>query len=103
MGAGGGFGMVLNAENRFFLVAKTFDGLVVEVYSIDNNVGGQRFGVNSETVVLGGDFDFAGFQIFDRLVAAAMTKFEFERFAAKGLRQNLKPKADAEHGDAGFY
>jgi hypothetical protein len=102
MGAGGGFGMILDAKDGFALMAHAFDGLVVEVDAVHGNIRRESPGVHSETVVLGGDFDFAGGEVFDGLIRAAMAEFEFEGFAAERLAQNLVAEADAEDGHAGF-
>ncbi len=67
--------MILHAENRFRFVAQTFNRLVIEVDAVDGNLLGQAFAVHRKTVVLLSDFHFAGFQIFHRLVAAAMAEF----------------------------
>ena len=66
--------MVLDAIDRFSFVGHAFDSLVVEVDAIDRNVAGQTFGIDREAMVLRGDFDFAGFEILDRLVGAAMAE-----------------------------
>src|SRR5580704_13513212 len=68
MGAGGGFGMILDAKDGFALMAHAFDGLVVEVDAVHGNIRRESPGVHSETVVLGGDFDFAGGEVFDGLI-----------------------------------
>ena len=68
------FGMILDAEDRFNFVTHAFDGVVVEVDAIDFDVAGKRIGVHREAVILGSDFDFAGLQIFDWLIGAAMAE-----------------------------
>jgi hypothetical protein len=55
VGAGRGFGVVLNTKNRFGLVPHAFHGAVIEVDAIHYHVTGKRAGVNRETVILGGD------------------------------------------------
>ena len=61
---------------------------------------GKRGRVHRKSMILRGDFDFAGFQILDRLVGAAMAKFELEGFSAEGLAQNLVPQAYPKNRDA---
>src|SRR5262245_48317029 len=58
--AGGGFGVVLHAEDRLLDVAKAFEGLVVQVDVRRLDVLGQRLRVDGKAVVLGGDFDLLG-------------------------------------------
>ena len=57
---------------------------------------GQRIGIDGEAVVLGGDGDFAGAQILDRLVAAAVAELQLEGRAAEGVGEDLVAEADAE-------
>ena len=77
VGAGAGFGVVLDGEDGFRFVAEAFEGVVVEV-----DVGGlaafagEGGGVDGEAVVLTGDFDLAGAGVADGLVAAAVAEFE---------------------------
>ncbi len=59
MGAGGGFGVVLDAEDRQMSVSKPFERLVVEVDVARLDVGRQRRGIDGEAVVLSGDLDLA--------------------------------------------
>ena len=55
------FGVILHAEERQFFVAHAFIGVVVEIYVGDFDVaGGERFRIDAEAVILGGDFDFLG-------------------------------------------
>ena len=81
-------------------MAESFDGLIVEVDAVHHHVGGQGGRVHSEAVILGGDFNFAGFQVLDGLVGAAMAEFELEGFAAEGLAENLMSKAYSKDRDA---
>ena len=53
--------------------------------------------IDSESVVLRSDFDFAGFKIFDRLIGAAMAELQFEGFSAERLAENLVAEANAEN------
>src|SRR5687767_7160793 len=47
-------------------------------------------------MVLRSDFHFAGFQILDRLVAAAMAELELESFAAERKAKDLMAKTDSK-------
>ena len=91
------FGMILHAENRLGFVAQTFDRLVVEIDAIDGDRRRQTFAVHRKTVILRRDFHFAGFQIFHRLIAAAMTEFQFESFSAERLAENLMPETNPKN------
>ena len=54
MGAGGGLGVVLDAEDGVFFVLDAFDGLVVEVNVGDFDlVGVEGVGVDGEAVETG--------------------------------------------------
>jgi len=59
-------------------MAQALDGLIVEVNAIDSDGRRQGGRVNSEPVVLGGDFDPPGFKVFDRLIGAAMTNLSLK-------------------------
>ena len=43
----------------------------------------QRVGIDGEVVVVGGDLDLAGVQLFDRVIAAVVSEFKFESFATE--------------------
>ena len=77
--------MILHTKNRFGFVTESLNGLVVEVDSIHHDITGQGFRVNRETVILGGDFHPPGFEVLHRLIAAAMTEFQFVGPAAENL------------------
>ena len=84
-----GFGMILHAEDGFRLVAQSFHGLVVEIDAIDGYIRWQRVRAHGKTVILRCDLDLAGFQIFHRLIAAAMAELELESFSTERLAENL--------------
>ena len=99
VGAGGGFGMVLHGEDGTVLEAESFDGLVVEVdLGDDGAVFFEFFPGGGEAVVLGGDGNFSGLEVFDGLVAASVTEFEFKGFCAEGVGDDLVAEADAKGG-----
>src|SRR5260221_2758706 len=101
MRAGRGFRMILHGEHRLGLVPHAFDGLVVQVDAVHDNVGRQTGHVHRIAVILRGDLHLAGFQTFHRLVAAAMAELELESFTAERLAKNLVTEADPENGNAG--
>ena len=76
MGAGAGFGVVLDAEDGERRVAEAFHRAIVEVdVGDDAAFGFQAFLLDGEAVVLAGDFYSAGVEIFYGLVAAAVAEF----------------------------
>ena len=85
MRSGGRFGMILHGEHRQRFVAKAGDGVVVEVYVRYLDIGGQRIGVDREAVIMGGDLDLAGSQVFYWLVAAAVAEFHLVGFRTERL------------------
>jgi len=67
--AGRRFRMILHAEQGQILVAHAFVGVVVQVDVRDFDVARrERFRIDAETVILGGDFHLAGEQIFHRVI-----------------------------------
>ncbi len=101
MRAGRGFGMILHGKNRFGLVAETFNGSIVEIDAVHNDVGRKRGWVNCEAVVLSGNFDTAGFKVFHRLIPTPMAKFELEGFRTECLAENLVAEAYAKNRQTG--
>ena len=92
--------MVLNREYGVVLVAQTFDGIVVEVDFRHNPAAVfDALCVRREPVVLRGNRHFARFEIFDGLVAAAVSELELVGFCADCVRDDLMPEADAESRD----
>ena len=85
--AGGGLGVVLDAEDRQPLVPQALEGLVVQVDVAGLDVGGQRGRIDGEAVVLGGDLDLAGSLVADRVIGAAVAELELEGLAAEGLAE----------------
>ncbi len=68
----GRFGVILHTENGFGLVTHAFHSLIVEVQAVHNHIRWQTRGVHCKAVVLRRDFHLSGFQVLDRLVAAAV-------------------------------
>ena len=90
VGAGGGFGVVLHAEERQRAVAQTLEGLVVQVHvgQLDF-IGVDRVGIDGEVVVVGRDLHLAGGVVFDRVVAAVVAEFELVGSAAQSQAGEL--------------
>ena len=86
-------------------MSHAFHRAIIEIDVRDLDIRRQAGRIDGKTVVLAGDADFAAAQILDRLVAAAVTKFEFESLAAVSVSQKLVTQADGEDGllaDQGF-
>jgi len=76
VGTGGGFGVILDAEERQRFVAHAFVGVVVEIDVGDFDVaGGKGFGIDTETVILRGDFDFLGEEVLHGMIRTVMAEF----------------------------
>ena len=81
--AGRGLRVVLDAEERQVSVAHAFERLVVQVQVRQFDFAlRERVRIDGEVVVVGGDFYFAGLQPLYWMVAAVMSEFQFEGFAA---------------------
>ena len=72
------------------------DAVVVEIYVSDFDFGWQAVGLHRKAVIVRSNLDVAVAEILDRLIAAAMTKHQFESLAAKGASQQLMAKTNAE-------
>src|SRR5437867_1863942 len=98
VGAGRGFGMVLNAEDRQRAVLHSLNGVVVEIHVSDADiVRVQAFGIDGETVVLRRNLNLVALDIQDRMIAAMMAELQFVGSAAKGQPKNLMSKANSEN------
>ena len=99
VGAGAGFGVILHAEQRQIAVAQAFECLVVQVHVREFDFGlRQRVGIDGEVVVVGGDLDLAGVELFDGMIAAVVSEFQLEGFAAQSDAGQLVAETDAEDG-----
>lgn len=99
MRAAAGFRMELDAEGWDVGIGDAFAGVVVYVGKALFCEGWKRTGFYGVAVVLAGYVDAAGFCVFARVVAAAVTVFKFTGFAATGEREHLVAKADSEDWD----
>src|ERR1700675_3556707 len=97
VGAGGSFRMILHREDREARMSHPLYGSVIEVDVCELDVFVRDAGnVHGKAVVLRGDLDLPGCQVFDGLVAAMVAKLELEGLAPKSEAQDLMSKADAE-------
>src|SRR5688572_11683809 len=91
--------MILHAEHAEFAVTQAFDGVVVEVDVRDLAALQIAVRCYSEAVIMGADFYCASKQVFDGLVATAMSEAHLLSFAAQRQRHNLMPKANSKDRD----
>ena len=98
VGARGCFRVILHAEGVVRAMADSRDRIIVQVAMRDFQLGRQRFFLDREAVILGGDFDFAGDLVQHGLVGTTVSKLELEGFGSAGERQQLMPKANAKDG-----
>ena len=96
MGAGGGFGVVLNREDGQAAMTKAFQRAVIQIDVSGLQVAGQVVEADSKTVILRGNFHFVGALIEHRLIGAPMTELQFESLTSERQAQELMPQADAE-------
>ena len=97
MRAGRGFGMILYAEDRQFLVSHSLHGAVVQIYVRHFYFGLQRVGIDCEPVILRRDRHLTAAQIFYGLVRAVMPKFQFVSRSAERESKNLMAETNAEN------
>src|SRR6185503_16767797 len=93
VGAGAGFGVILDGVDGKAAMPEAFDRVVVQVDVRNFTIGGQRVGIDREAVVLRGDLDTSGRQILHRLVSTVMPKRQFVGSATERETHQLMPKA----------
>src|SRR6266705_7205713 len=92
------FGMILNAERGKNTVCKAFNGVVVQIdVSNVDFVHVQTFRVDSETVILRGNFHLPALDVQDRMISAMMPKFQLERPSPEREIHNLMTQADSKN------
>ncbi len=89
--------MILDAENRVFLVPHSFYRLIVEIDVRDFHGRRQRSRVDRKAMVLRGYRDLTAFQVFDRLIASAVSELKFELFSSICQAEQLVSKTDAKN------
>ena len=88
--------MVLDGENGFAIEANAFEGAIKQgAMGFDHTIW-QAVGFDDETVVLAGDFNFRGLEVFDRVIGAAVAVMHFFGFGTQRQRQHLMAEANAE-------
>ena len=76
------FGVILHAEHGLGHVPQALHGAVIEIEVRDLHVVRDGVWVDREPVVLRRDFDLAGLQILDGVIAAAVAELQLERARA---------------------
>jgi len=89
--------VILHRECGQFFVTEPLDGIIVEVDVGDLNVVWKRINISGKSMVLSGNGYFAITQVFDRLVASTVTKFEFVGAASKCVGEYLVTETDAKN------
>src|SRR5688500_5071554 len=97
MRARSSFGVVLHSHQGFATVPESFQGPVVQICVCELNLAGlERIGINRESVVLRGDLNASGPNLFDGMIPAVMPEFQFVGPPTKRQPQTLMTKADSE-------
>ena len=95
--SGCGFGVILHREHRLVLETQALDSVVVQIHFGDDRAGFFQFlAGGGKSVVLRRDRDFAGFEVLDRLIAAAVAELQLEGLGAERVGNNLVTQANAE-------
>src|SRR5438093_7707894 len=91
-------GMILNAERGKSTVFKAFNGVVVQIdVSNVDFVHVQTFRVDSETVILRGNFHLLALDVQDRMISTVMPEFEFECPPPERETHNLMAQANSKN------
>jgi len=96
-GAGGGFGVILDAKYGQLPVAQSGYCAIVNIYIGNLQLAREAVGVNGVAMILGSDVNLAAGDVSDGVVAAAVSKLQLEGLGAKGTGNNLIAEADAHH------
>ena len=90
--------MILHAEDSVTLAPHPLHRAVENVPVGHGQAGArERTLIHRIGVILGSDPDFSGRKILDRMIAAAMTEFQFVSLCAAGKRDDLVTEADSEY------
>ena len=94
--------MPLEAKRRLVGAGQALQRAVEQTDVGGAQIGRQTFFIHSKTVVLTGDADTAGVQVFHRVVRTVVAKLHFERFGTTGQRHDLVAQTDPEGRNTGF-
>jgi len=93
-----GLWVILHGKDGQVLMPHPFQGLIVEVpLSEFDFIRIERVGIDTESMVLGGDHHPTGPDVFDGLIGPAMAEFQFEGPPPQGQPQELVTQTDAEN------
>ena len=79
----GSFRMILNTKNRQAPVTEAFDGMIVEIDTVNGYVAWKGIGIHSKAVVLAGNFNAPCLEILHGLIPSTMSKFQFKRLSSQ--------------------
>src|SRR5437588_12972285 len=91
-----GLRMILHAKDWQLPMPHSFHRPVVQINVRHFHFLRQRIRIDGEPMVLRRDRNFAGPQIFHRLIPAAMAEFQFERPSANREPENLMAETNPE-------
>src|ERR1041384_6096483 len=95
--AGRGFWVILHSESGHVFAADALDRLIVQVDVRDLDALRQRVRLQSEAVILRGDFDAARVAMQDRLIGSAMSELQLVDFSGERESQQLMAQTNPEH------
>src|SRR5712692_6812481 len=93
-----GLRLILHAEQRQVPVPQAFKRIVVQVHVRELDFAlWQRFRIDREIVIVGGDLDLSRLQLFHGMIAAMVPELQLKSLAAKRNSDELMPEADPEN------
>ena len=82
-------------------MAHSFVCVIVQIHVRDFDFARwERIGIDTEAVILGGDFDFLREEILHRVIRAVMAEFQLEGAAAESETAQLVTETDTKDWDA---
>ena len=98
VGAGTGFWVVLDAEQRQISMAQAFERRVVEVHVRQLDFGlRKRIGIDGEVVIVRSDLDLAGCQLLHGMISAMVAEFQLIGLSPQSNSYELMPQANSEY------
>ena len=99
MWSGGCFRVILDTQASKTAKPQSFHGAIIKIDMRDGStvrINACRF--NSEAVILGCDFNVAGFQVLHGLVGTPVTNQHLKNVEPFCKRHQLMPEADTKYG-----
>ena len=81
--AGGGLGVILHGKDRLVLNLDAFIGIIEQADMRCTDIGRQAGFQHFEAVILRGNLDLAGLDIFYRMIGAAVAQMHLARLGTK--------------------